>query len=59
MCFGRCDIDLDSGDVEYTEVLFYILDLLVCKSKEVGIGMNEAVLDDIIKYWTATWHSRH
>lgn len=53
VCFGRCDIDLDSGDVEYTEVLFYILDLLVRKSKEVGIGMSETVLDDIIKYWTS------
>lgn len=53
VCFGRCDIDLDSGDVEYTEVLFYILDLLILKAQEKNIDIKESVLDDIITYWTS------
>ncbi|MCH5263875.1 MAG: ATP-binding protein [Lachnospiraceae bacterium] len=53
VCFGRCDIDLDSGDVEYTEVLFYILDLLIHKAQEKSIYIKESVLDDIIAYWTS------
>lgn len=53
VCFGRCDIDLDSGDVEYTEVLFYILDLLIRNAHEKGIDIKESVLDDIIAYWTS------
>lgn len=53
VCFGRCDIDLDSGDVEYTEVLFYILDLLIRKANESGIDMKESILNDIIAYWTS------
>lgn len=53
VCFGRCDIDLDSGDVEYTEVLFYILDLLIRNAQEKGITIRESVLDDIIAYWTS------
>lgn len=53
VCFGRCDIDLDTGDVEYTEVLFYILDLLIRKAKENNIPVNEQTLDNIIAYWTS------
>lgn len=53
VCFGRCDIDLDTGDVEYTEVLFYILDLLIRKAKENDIPVKEQTLDNIIAYWTS------
>ncbi len=53
VCFGRCDIDLDTGDVEYTEVLFYILDLLIRKAKENNIPVNEQTLDNIMAYWTS------
>lgn len=53
VCFGRCDIDLDTGDVEYTEVLFYILDLLIRKAKENNISVKEQTLDNIIAYWTS------
>lgn len=53
VCFGRCDVDLDSGDVDYTEILFYILDLLVSGARETGIDIKEKVLDDIIAYWTS------
>lgn len=53
VCFGRCDIDLDSGDVEYTEVLFYILDLLIRGAKEKNIDIKESVLDAIVAYWTS------
>ncbi len=53
VCFGRCDIDLDSGDVEYTEVLFYILDLLIREAKEKDIEIKENVLSDIVAYWTS------
>lgn len=53
VCFGRCDIDLDYGDVEYTEILFYILDLLIRGAQEKGIDIKETVLSDIIAYWTS------
>lgn len=50
-CFGRCDIDLDSGDVEYTDVLFYILDLLVNKACENGLKISESIVRKIESYW--------
>lgn len=53
VCFGRCDIDLDSGDIEYTEILFYILDLLIRGAEEKNIEIRESVLTDIIAYWTS------
>lgn len=43
-CLGRCDIDLDSGDIEYTDVLFYILDLLVNKACSEGLRISDNVV---------------
>lgn len=50
-CFGRCDVDLDSGDIEYTDVLFYILDLLVNKACESELKISEHVVKKIQNYW--------
>ena len=50
-CFGRCDIDLDSGDIEYTDILFYILDLLVNKACEDGLKISDNVVKKIENYW--------
>lgn len=52
-CFGRCDVDLDSGDIEYTDVLFYILDLLVNKACENGLKISENVVKKIENYWNS------
>ena len=46
-CMGRCDIDLDSGDIEYTDVLFYILDLLVNQASAAGLKISERVVSKI------------
>ncbi len=50
-CFGRCDVDLDSGDMEYTDVLFYILDLLVNKACESGLKIGSHIVKKIEAYW--------
>ena len=50
-CMGRCDIDLDSGDIEYTDVLFYILDLLVNEANEAGLKISENTVKKIENYW--------
>ncbi len=52
-CFGRCDMDLDSGDMEYTDVLFYILDLLVSRACEEGLRISDAVVKKIENYWNS------
>lgn len=52
-CFGRCDIDLDSGDIEYTDVLFYILDLLVNQACENGLKISDNIVRKIEKYWNS------
>lgn len=52
-CMGRCDIDLDSGDIEYTDVLFYILDLLVNKACDEGFKISEGVVKKIENYWNS------
>ena len=52
-CFGRCDIDLDSGDIEYTDVLFYILDLLVNKACDEGLKISDNVVKKIENYWNS------
>lgn len=52
-CFGRCDVDLDSGDIEYTDVLFYILDLLVNKACEEKLKISEHVVGKIVNYWNS------
>jgi len=52
-CFGRCDVDLDSGDMEYTDVLFYILDLLVNKACENGLKISERIIRKIENYWNS------
>ncbi len=50
-CFGRCDIDLDSGDVEYTDVLLYILDLLVLQACEQDLKISDRIVKSIENYW--------
>ncbi len=50
-CFGRCDVDLDSGDIEYTDVLFYILDLLVKQACKEHIKISAKVAEKIENYW--------
>ena len=50
-CFGRCDVDLDSGDIEYTDVLLYILDLLVLQACEKGLKISERIVKSIENYW--------
>ncbi len=52
-CMGRCDIDLDSGDIEYTDVLFYILDLLVNQASAAGLTISERVVNKIENYWNS------
>lgn len=52
-CMGRCDIDLDSGDIEYTDVLFYILDLLVNQASAAGLKISERVVSKIEHYWNS------
>lgn len=52
-CMGRCDIDLDSGDIEYTDVLFYILDLLVNKACDEGLKVSDNVVRKIENYWNS------
>lgn len=52
-CMGRCDIDLDSGDVEYTDVLFYILDLLVNQANAAGLKISENTAKKIENYWNS------
>lgn len=52
-CLGRCDIDLDSGDIEYTDVLFYILDLLVNKACEQNLKISDNVVKRIENYWNS------
>lgn len=52
VCIGRCDIELDSADIEYTDVLFYILDLLVHQAKENNIQLEPEVMRGIYEYWT-------
>lgn len=52
-CLGRCDIDLDSGDIEYTDVLFYILDLLVNKACDKGLKISDNVVKKIENYWNS------
>lgn len=52
-CFGRCDIDLDSGDIEYTDVLFYILDLLVNQACENSLKISDNIVKKIEKYWNS------
>ncbi len=50
-CFGRCDIDLDSGDIEYTDVLLYILDLLVLQTRDNHMKISERIVKNIENYW--------
>ncbi len=51
VCFGRCDLELDSADVEYTDVLFLILDLLVHAADENGIKLSRTLVQSIYDYW--------
>lgn len=50
-CLGRCDLELDSADIEYTDVLFYILDLLVNAAESNGIRLDAELVRSIIDYW--------
>lgn len=50
-CMGRCDLELDSADIEYTDVLFLILDLLVRMAKEYEIEFDSRLAQSIYDYW--------
>lgn len=50
-CMGRCDLELDSADVEYTDVLFLILDLLVREAVNHDISIDQKMIEDIYAYW--------
>lgn len=50
-CIGRCDLELDSADVDYTDVLFLILDLLVREAEKNQIMIEEVLIKDIYDYW--------
>ena len=50
-CMGRCDLELDSADVEYTDVLFLILDLLVREAVNHDIKIDEKMIEGIYEYW--------
>lgn len=50
-CFGRCDIELDSGDIEYTDVLLYILDLLVLQARDNHMKISDRIVRNIENYW--------
>lgn len=52
-CLGRCDIELDSGDMDYTDVLLYILDLLVMQACKNQLKISEATIRDIDNYWNS------
>lgn len=51
VCLGRCDLELDSADVEYTDVLFLILDLLVRIAEEKNITLEDSLIQNIYDYW--------
>lgn len=52
-CLGRCDLELDSGDIEYTDVLLYILDLLVTQACENQLKISESTIRNIDNYWNS------
>lgn len=52
-CLGRCDIELDSGDIDYTDVLLYILDLLVTQACNSQLKISEATIRNIENYWNS------
>ncbi len=52
-CFGRCDMELDSGDMEYTDVLFYILDLLVNQANDNNLKISSHMVEKIEQYWNS------
>jgi hypothetical protein len=49
--FGRCDLDLDSADIEYTDVLFLILDLLVHIADDNDFELDAGLIQSIHDYW--------
>ena len=49
--FGRCDLDLDGGDVEYIDVLFLILDILVGMCQEYDVRLRSQTVNNIYEYW--------
>lgn len=49
--FGRCDLDLDGGDIEYIDVLFLILDILVGMCQEYDIKLSSQTVKKIYDYW--------
>ena len=51
VCLGRCDLELDSADIEYTDVLFLILDLLVRAAEENAVELEEDLVNGIYDYW--------
>jgi hypothetical protein len=51
VCMGRCDLELDLVDIEYTDILFFFLDLLVRRASELGMELDENLVEDIYAYW--------
>ncbi len=51
ICMGRCDLELDLVDIEYTDILFFFLDLLVRRASELGMELDENLVEDIYAYW--------
>lgn len=49
--FGRCDLDLDGGDIEYIDVMFLILDILVGMCQKYDIKLREQTVNNIYEYW--------
>lgn len=48
---GRCDLDLDGGDIEYIDVLFLILDILAGMCQKYGVRLQAQTFKDIYDYW--------
>lgn len=49
--FGRCDLDLDGGDIEYIDVLFLILDILVGMCQRYNVKLRTQTINNIYDYW--------
>ncbi len=50
-CIGRCDLELDLVDIAYTDVLFFLLDLLIRTASELGMELDENLVEEIYAYW--------
>lgn len=50
-CIGRCDLELDLVDIAYTDVLFFLLDLLIGTASELGMKLDDDLVESIYAYW--------